>query len=118
MFLNRLNEITRPKVHRVDMDLGYGDGIEPIYFRSLSFDDRQRIFAARSSDDGSVDMRGAGLHVMAELVSSTLCNEDGSLVVTLEAALKWDNVLIDRLGVEAMKAIIPDAKEDPSQGQS
>lgn len=118
MFLNRLNEITRPKVHTVDVDLGFGDGIEKIHFRSLAFAERQKIFGARAKEDGTIDMRDKGLHLMAELVAAMLCHEDGTRVVKLESALEWDGDLIDKLAAEAMKVINPSDQQDPSPGQS
>ncbi len=118
MFLNRLNEITRPKVHTVETDLGFGDGIEKIYFRSLTFAERQKIFGARANENGMIDMRDKGLHLLAELVATSLCHENGTRVVTYEAALEWDGALIDKLAGEAMKAISPSDQNDPSPGQS
>ncbi len=121
MFLKRLNEITKPKIHTVSVDLGFGDGVEELYFRELSFEERQNIFGARANDDGTLDVRTKGLYLGAELVSASLCHKDGKAVVTVEAARKWDSKVLDRVANEAMKALNakPDEDEaDPSKGQS
>lgn len=118
-FLNRLNEVTKPKLHTARIDLGFGDGEETLYFRSLSYEERQKIFGARSKDDGTLDVRDKGLFLAAELIAASLCHEDGSNVVTIEAARKWDSELLDRLSAEAMKILTPKAtEENPSSGKS
>lgn len=119
-FLNRLNEVTKPKVKKVeDIDLGFGDGPETLYFRSLAYEERQKIFGARSKDDGTLDVRDKGLFLAAELIAASLCNEDGGNIVTVEAARKWDSDLLDRLSAEALKVVTPKASaENPSSGKS
>ena len=120
MFLQRMKEITKPKVHRVEIDLGFGDGIEPLYFRELTFEERQRIFGARAKDDGNLDLRDKGLYLGAELVSASMCKVDGSTIATVDAVKKWDSKFLDMIAGEAMKIVgaQPEGAKDPSTGQS
>jgi len=120
MFLNRLNEITKPKVHECKIDLGFGDGEETIYFRGLTFQERQDIFGARAKDDGTLDVRDKGRYLGAELVSAALCKADGKQVATVEAVRSWDAALLDRLASKAMEVLNAAAQgsgSDPSTSQ-
>jgi len=120
MFLQRLNEITRPKVIEATVDLGLGDGPETLYFRKLAYEDRQIIFAARTNADGSMDVREKGLMLAAEFVAKTLCDANGKAVANTDAVRQWDSDIVEKLAAEAMRVLMP-GKEDasvPSTGQS
>jgi hypothetical protein len=121
--LKRLNEITKPKVHEAQADLGFGDGEEKIFFRSLSFEERQKIFGARANAEGVLDTREKGLFLVAEFIAASLCDENGKNVVTLENVKRWDSDFIDKLGQIGMDTLNKAAEEakqksDPSAGQS
>lgn len=115
-FLDRLDEITRPKIHEHLFDFGLGDGEETIYFRGLSFEQRQKLIVARGTgSDGKMDVRGAALMLNAEIVAATFCKKDGKAVATTEAVQKWEPSLVDRLSVAAIEALdIGKKDENPS----
>ncbi len=46
-FLDRLNEITKPKTFEATYDFGKGDGDETLTFKALSYNDRKRIIFDR-----------------------------------------------------------------------
>lgn len=120
-FYNRLTKITARTVHKVETDLGFGDGVEKLYFRELDYADRQRIFVARGKDDGSIDVRSAGLYLGAEIVCAMLCDENGDAVVSLDQVRKWDGALVDKISSLALEAAKPTAEEkseNPSTAQS
>lgn len=116
MFLNRLNEITKPTVHAKIIDLGFGDGPETVHFRDLTFQERQDIFGARAKDDGTLELRGEGRYLGAEVIAASLCDEHGKPVATVEAVRKWKDKLVDTLSAAAMEVMQPAKDENPTKG--
>lgn len=119
-FLNKLNEITRPKITEAEFD--FGDGPEKIHFRGLSYDQRQGIFVKRLDKDGKLDIAGSALHMNAELLAATLVDETGKPIAKTDAILQWDSTLVDKLADLAGKTLKliekKDEAENPSTPQS
>ena len=134
-FLERLNEITKPKILEAQFD--FGAGPETVYFRALSAANRQRIIQDRliptkvKDKDGNevetwnLDFMKDGTTVNAELLEACLCDENGKTLVKKDAILtQWDGGLVQRLGLLCLNTIQEDfaksagVTEDPSKGQS
>lgn len=139
-FLDRLNEITKPKLITIEFD--FGDGPETVHVRALSAADRQRIIQDRlmetkittkdsngqevQSSSWQLDFLKEGTTVNAELLATCLVNPDGKRVATKEAIEGWDSVLVQRLGQAVLVAVQKELLggsgegdgEDPSKGQS
>jgi hypothetical protein len=116
MFLSRLNEISKPKAHPVEIDLGLGDGVETIYFRGLTFQERQDIFGARAKADGTGGLDAAilrenGRYLASELVSVSLVDENGKNVVRGEQVRRWPAELVDKISGAAMEVLTKAAQE-------
>lgn len=117
-FIDKLNQITKPKIHEAEYDFGVGDGPETVHFRGLSYTERQELFVKRLTEDGKVDFRNAGLYMNAELVAATLCTKTGKPVATLDAVKAWDPALVDGLADAAVKALELNKKKDDAENPS
>jgi hypothetical protein len=116
-FLQRLSQITKPRVFEKQFDFGQGDGEETIYFRALTYNERANIIGKRMDDQNNIKVDP---QFFAELVSTSLCKEDGAPVVNVASIQKWSPPdLVDRLGLLAMDVIVEsqqEVKPDPPKG--
>ena len=119
-FIDNLKKITQPKIIEAKFD--FGDGEETIYFKALTYNQRQAIFVKRLDKDGKLDITGEALHMNAELIAATLVDEGSKTLVTKEAVCQWDSTLVDKLADLSGKTLgLIDKKadeENPSSPQS
>lgn len=112
-FLERLGEISKPKQASAKFDFGFGDGEETLYFRSLSYNERKKIFSDRTEvigkDKDGRDIYGIPNKLLFEFNAETLATswvkEDGKSVATKDALMQWDGELIDRLAKLARETV-------------
>lgn len=134
-FLDRINEITKPKTFTVKFDFGAGDGEEDVTFRRLSQNERQKIMQDRfeiiGKNEKGQDVIGIPPKclavVNAEILAASFIrsSDDPKPVATKSDFLeKWDSDLVDRLAQLCMNTVMlndkrnEDDDEDPSKGES
>lgn len=97
------------------LDMGMGDGPETIWFRELSFDERQKLFGTRMKETTNKDgvmslafrpVNGSDVNFQAELVAKTLIDEDkGAPMFTLEELRKFRAAKLQKLYDEAIDVV-------------
>ena len=129
-FLERLNDAAKPNVDHILFDFRLGDGIEKVFLRDIPFATKQRLVAGRMKKgrdaEGKptfeLDLVGEAMYLDAEIIASSVCDEDGKLLFGLPAVKEWDSNIVRRLAkVISDKIDLFGLKEDdssPSQGQS
>ena len=131
-FLDKLNEISKPKTFEAKFD--FGDGEESVTFRALTYNERKRIIADRmvkigtdkdGNDKWGMEVQKIGFDFNAEVLSASWIRPDGKAVATKDALMQWDGDLVDKLGELCRETIglfkDAEAKEEganPSNPQS
>lgn len=113
-FLDKLNEISKPKTFEAKFDFGRGDGEETLTFRSLTYNDRKRIISDRmkkvgvdkdGNDKWGIEIQKEGLEFSADLLAVSWVRPDGKAVATRDALMQWDSELLDKLSELCREAI-------------
>lgn len=129
-FLDKLNEISRPKLKEGKFD--FGDGEESIWFKPLTLAERQRIFNDRmvvvGKDESGKDLLGIdavkqNADINADLLSACWVRPDGKPVASKDAfKTQWDAELLDKIATICMEVLglakKKDETPDPSTAQS
>jgi hypothetical protein len=126
-FLDKLNEIGKPKTFEAQFDFGKGDGEETLTFRALTYNERKRIIADRmekigvdkdGNDKWGMQVQKIGFDFNAEVLSASWIRPDGKSLVTKEALMTWDGDLVDKLGELCRESIglFKEAEKDKAEG--